>query len=195
PAAVAELLEWLGEIGFSSRAVEDGSSFVSGNLGRQVTGPAVSLVDDGSMPHAVGVPLPFDAEGQPKQRVVLVEAGVARGAVHDSRSARRAGCAATGHAHADPLFPAPGSKACHLHLSGGEADLDDLLGQVDRGLFITRLHYVNGLIEPRRAVMTGLTRDGAFLVEGGRLGRAIEPMRFTDSILEAFARIPGPLGL
>ncbi len=195
PAAVAELLEWLGEIGFSSRAVEDGSSFLTGNVGSAVTGAAVSLHDDGAMPHAIGLPLPFDAEGQPKQRVVLVEDGVARGSVHDSRSARRAGCAATGHAHADALFPAPGSKACHLHMAGGDSDLEGLLGQVDRGLFITRLHYVNGLIEPRRAVMTGLTRDGAFLVEGGRLGRAIEPMRFTDSILEAFARIPGRAGL
>ena len=72
---------------------------------------------------------------------------------------------------------------------------EDLIGQVERGLFITRLHYVNGMIEPRRAVMTGLLRDGAFLIEDGKLRHAVQTLRFTDSILEAFARIPGEGGV
>jgi predicted Zn-dependent protease len=192
PAAVADLLTWLSMIGFSSRAWEDGLSFVEDRVGERVTGEAVTLVDDGAMPHGVGVPLPIDAEGQARRRVTLLEAGVARGVVHDTRSARRAGCAATGHAIGVSLFGTGGAEPSHLTFEPGQATPDELIAKVDRGLFVTRFHYVNGMIEPRRAVMTGLLRDAAFLIEGGRLTRAVTPLRFTDSVLEAFARIPGP---
>lgn len=195
PAAVAELLEWLSNIAFSSRAWDDGMSFLCDRIGDPVTGEAISIYDDGSMPHGVGIPTPFDIEGQTKRRVTLVEAGVARGIVHDVRSARRASCATTGHAHVNLLFPQSGSNALHLHVAPGEASVDDLIDQVGRGLYISRFHYVNGMIEPKRAVMTGLLRDGNFLIEDGRLTRAVQPMRFTDSILEAFARVPGRAGV
>ena len=89
-------------------------------------------------------------------------------------------------------FPEPGSKAEHLHLSPGQASREELIGKVERGIYINRFHYVNGLLDPRRAVMTGLTRDGCFLIEDGKLGPAIDTLRFTDSILEAFERISGP---
>jgi len=190
PAAVADLLLWLAEIGFGSRAVEDGTSFLAERFGQRVTGERVTLVDDGLMPYGVGVPSPFDAEGQPRQRVSLIEGGVGRSGVHDSRSARRAGCAGTGHASDPAQLAADGARANHVHFLPGSAGVDELVGQLDRGLLISRFHYVNGMLEPRRAVMTGLLRDAAFLVEGGRQRHAVETMRFTDSILEAFARIP-----
>jgi len=195
PAAVTELLEWLGDIAFTSKSVDDGMSFISANLGDQVTGDAITITDDASMPEGVGVQMPFDVEGQPKHRVALVQDGVAKGIVHDTHSAQRSGCQSTGHAQIDDEFPASGSRPAHLHIQPGTASVEDLIGQVDRGLFITRLHYVNGMIEPRRAVMTGLLRDGAFLIEDGKLRHAVQTLRFTDSILEAFARIPGTSGV
>ena len=188
-------MEWMGTIAFRSSALEDGTSFVANRSGEQVTGASVSICVDASMPEGIGVPLPFDVEGQPKQRVSLVDRGMARGVVHDSMSARRAGCQGTGHAQLDDVFPEPGSEAGHLHLAPGNSDVDALIGQLKRGLYVTRFHYVNGMLEPRRAVMTGLLRDGAFLVKDGRLGRAVRPLRFTDSILEAFNRIPGKDGI
>ncbi len=192
PAAVAELLEWFGAIAFGSRSLEDGLSFVDGNVGERVTASAINIYDDASMPHGNGVSLPFDVEGQPNRHVALVEAGVARGIVHDSLTGRRHGCGSTGHAQLPSDFSGTGSKPAHLHFGRGTATVEDLIGQVDRGLFITRLHYVNGMIDPRRAVMTGLTRDAAFLIEGGKLTRAIAPIRFTDGMLEAFGRVHGP---
>jgi predicted Zn-dependent protease len=75
--------------------------------------------------------------------------------------------------------------------AGTAAGVDDLLAGVQRGLYVCRLHYVNGLLEPRRAVMTGLTRDGCFLVENGKIGRAVGNLRFTDSLLEGLARCDG----
>lgn len=192
PAAVTELLEWLGEIAFTSKSVDDGMSFISENLGNRVTGEAITITDDASMPQGIGVQMPFDVEGLPKRRVSLVENGVAKGIVYDTNSGQRAGCQSTGHAQIDDEFPASGSRPAHLHIQPGTASIESLIGQVERGLFITRLHYVNGMIEPRRAVMTGLLRDGAFLIEDGKLRHAVQTLRFTDSILEAFARIPGP---
>ena len=189
PAAVAELLEWMGMIAFSSQSAEDGTSFIAGREGESVTGAHISLVDDASMPHEIGVPMPFDVEGQPKRRVSLVDAGVARGVVHDTTSGRRAGCASTGHAQCDDEFPTSGSRAAHIHLEPGSGSPEEMIERVDRGLLVTRFHYVNGMLDPRRAVMTGLLRDGAFLIEGGKTGKAVETLRFTDSMLEAFSRI------
>ena len=195
PAAVAELMEWMSLIAFSSSSLEEGLSFVGQRRGEQVTGDAISISDDASMSLGLGIPLPFDCEGQPKRRVALIERGIARDVVHDTRSGRRHGCASTGHAQHSDEFPAEGSHANHLHVEPGTSTVDELVERVDRGLLITRLHYVNGMLEPRRAVMTGLLRDGAFLIESGRLTRAVQPMRFTDSILEAFGRIPGRDGI
>ena len=192
PLAVADLLEWFGMIAFNSQPYDDGTSFLHGRLGERVTGDVISMVDDASVPHGMGVPLPFDVEGLPKQRVELVTQGIAKGIVHNSRSGKRYGCRSTGHAQVSDDFPVSGSQACHLHIEPGTGTLEEMIGSVKRGLYVTRLHYVNGMIEPRRAVMTGLLRDAAFYIEDGRIKHAVAPMRFTDSILEAFERITGP---
>ena len=165
PAAVAELLEWMAMIAFTSRSSEEGTSFIAGRQGEAVTGDVITLVDDALMPHQIGVPMPFDVEGQPKQRVSLVQRGVARGVVHDTTSGRRAGCASTGHAQSDDEFPTSGSRAGHIHLEPGTGTPDEMIQRVERGLLVTRFHYVNGMLEPRRAVMTGLLRDGAFRID------------------------------
>jgi predicted Zn-dependent protease len=87
---------------------------------------------------------------------------------------------------------AGGVGATAFSLSGGAAaSVDELIAGIDRGLYVCRLHYVNGLVEPRRAVMTGLTRDGCFLVEKGKISRPVGNLRFTDSLLEGLARCDG----
>jgi predicted Zn-dependent protease len=195
PMAVAELLEWMGMIAFNSEPFDDGTSCIHGRVGKKITGDAISIFDDASIPHGVGVPVPFDIEGVAKKKVELITAGVAKGIVHDSRTAGRHGCQSTGHAQVSDDFPSAGSQASHLHIAAGEGDVDTMVQSIKRGIFVTRFHYVNGMIEPRRAVMTGLLRDAAFLIEDGRLKHAVSPMRFTDSILEAFDRIPGKAGV
>ena len=195
PMAVAELLEWLGMIAFNSQPFDDGTSCIYDRVGKKITGGAISIFDDASIPHGVGVPLPFDIEGVAKKKVELITAGVAKGIVHDSLTAGRHGCQSTGHAQTSDDFPSAGSQASHLHIAAGEGDQGTMVQSVKRGILVTRFHYVNGMIEPRRAVMTGLLRDAAFLIEDGRLKHAVSPMRFTDSILEAFDRIPGKAGV
>ena len=74
---------------------------------------------------------------------------------------------------------------------GDDASVEDLIAGIDRGLYVCRLHYVNGLLDTQRAVMTGLTRDGCFLVEKGKIVRAVGNMRMTDSFTDALARADG----
>ncbi len=192
PTAVAQLLEWMSYIGFAAMTVRDKTSFMADRLGEPITGERVTIVDD---PLADGgIVVPFDSEGTPKVRRPLVEDGVAVNHVYDRKEGRRAGCASTGHAVGVGGGLSSGAIPTHLHFASGSDSADQLLGRVERGLWITRFHYVNGMLEPRRAVMTGLTRDGTFLIENGRRTRGIRNLRFTDSILEAFRRIDGISG-
>ena len=191
PEAVAELLEWMGFVGFSSRAMEDESSFLTGKIGEKVTGDDVTLIDDGPAAHGHGIPMPFDGEGTPKATITLVDKGVGRTGVFDRATAARLGCSTTGHANFGAGAMDSGAAPANLMMVGGDHSHDQLLNRLDKGLWVTRFHYVNGMLEPRRAVMTGLTRDGLFWVEGGKVQHGLRNLRFTDSILEAFQRIGG----
>jgi predicted Zn-dependent protease len=192
PHAVAELVEWLSAIAFSANEVEQGTSPLAGRMGERITGEGVSLVEDPLDPGDLGLAAPFDREGVWRRRVPLIDGGVARGVLHDRTSAARMGAASTGSALAPDGFSSGGVGACSVHLSGGTAgSVDELVQGVDRGVYVCRLHYVNGLLEPRRAVMTGLTRDGCFLIEKGKISRPVGNMRFTDSLLEGLGRSDG----
>lgn len=187
PDAVAELFEWMAFIAFGAESLHQGTSPLAGRMGEAISGPALSVCDD---PHgSLSFATPFDREGTPRARVELITDGVARGVVTDRRCAKRVGAASTGHAPWPSLLDSGAPQPSALVLSAGtEASVDQLLSHVRRGLYLRRLHYVNGLLEPRRAVMTGLSRDGTFLVENGKVQSAAHPLRFTDSVLEAFGR-------
>jgi predicted Zn-dependent protease len=180
-AAIGELLEYISDIGFGALAVEEGRSFM--RLGERITGSGIDIWDDGLDP--AGLPMPFDFEGVPKKRVDLIREGVATGLVYDLATAARAGVESTGHG-----LPAPnpyGPIATNVFMAGGTAaDKQELCAGIERGLWVTRLWYVN-VVEPTRAVLTGMTRDGTFLIEDGRVTRPVKNMRFTQSITDAFA--------
>ncbi len=190
PQAVTELLEWLCFIAFGAREVQDGTSPLAGRIGERITGERVTIVDDANDPGELGFGPTFDREGTARKRVVLVDRGIAGAPVFDRLYAARMGSESTGHA-APPNGFDDAPVAQSLAMAGGADSIDDLVGRIERGLYITRFHYVNGFLDPRRAVMTGLTRDGTFLIENGRLGRGVKNMRFTDSVLDAFTRIDG----
>jgi predicted Zn-dependent protease len=192
PEAVTELMEWLASTAFAAPEVEQGTSPMAGRLGERITGEAITFVEDPLDASELGFGVPFDREGTWRRRVPLVEDGVARAVLYDRTYAARAGTASTGSAML-PAFGSPGGVgATSLALGGGTAaNVDELLAGVERGLYVCRLHYVNGLLEPRRAVMTGLTRDGCFWVEKGKIARPVGNLRFTDSFLEGLARCDG----
>jgi len=183
--AVAEILRIMSITGLSGQSVREGRSFMTAAIGQQVTGPRFTLHDDALHPGQLAIP--FDPEGTPKQRVTLVERGVAKGPVYDRWSARAAGTVSTGHA-ADPRRYGHGGHAGNLVMAGGTATREELIAGVTRGVLITRFHYTN-TPDPKRATMTGTTRDGTFLIEDGRITRALANVRYTMSALDLFAGI------
>ena len=183
--AVAEVLRFMSLTGLTGQTLKDGRSFMAGRFGEQVTGPRFSLWDDALDARTLAIP--FDVEGTPKQRVALVEGGVAKGVVHDRQSARWFDTRSTGHA-ADPRRYSVGGHAGHLTMAGGDAKREQLIRAVKRGVLITRFHYTN-TPDPKRATMTGTTRDGTFLIEDGRITRALANVRYTMSALDLFSGI------
>jgi len=178
--AVVDLLDMLGYLGFSAAAVQEGRSFAE--PGRRIGSDLVTIVDDGHDP--AGLPLPFDFEGVAKRRVELVERGVCRDVVYDAQTAARDGVVSTGHG-----LPAPnpyGPFPLNMLMDPGESSREDLIGGLDRGLLVTRFHYTNP-VHPKLAIVTGMTRDGTFLVEGGRIVGPVRNLRYTQSYLDALA--------
>lgn len=184
PYAVGTMVDYLSYIGLGAQAVQEGRSFMNGHFGEQLVGENISLWDDGLDPD--GVPMAFDFEGVPKERVTFFDRGVAREVVYDSYTAGREGKRSTGHA-----LPAPntwGPMPLNLFLASGQADVASLLEGIERGLWITRFHYVN-VVHPTRVILTGMTRDGTFLIERGEITRPVRNLRFTQSMLDALSNV------
>ncbi len=180
--AVATILEYLAYDGFSALALQEGRSFME--LGARVMGDNVTIWDDGHDP--TGLPSAIDFEGVSKRRVDLVTDGVATGVVHDAATARRAGTASTGHALPSPNIWGP--IAWNLFMAPGSSSKDTMLANTERGIWVTRFHYVN-IVHPKKAILTGMTKDGTFLIEHGRIVRPLANFRFTQSMPEAFSAI------
>ncbi len=187
PEAVADLVSWLGYTAFGAKSVEERTSFLAGRMGERVMGPQITLYDDGNEP--MSLRLPFDFEGVPKQRVVLIDRGKAAGIVFDTTYGKRFGHPSTGHGLSPDEVDGP--LPLHLAMAPGTSSLAQMIRRCQRGLLIPRFHYVNGLLNPREALMTGLTREGTFLVEDGRLTTPVTRLRFTQSVLEAFRHVLG----
>lgn len=182
PAAVGVLLEFLAFLGFNGLAHVEDRGALSGRLGAPVAAAAIDLADE---PLSAGtLPRGFDFEGVPKASLQLIAGGVAQAVAHDRRSAAQAGgdTRSTGHAVApggSPDGPAP----TNLVLRGGAADgIAELCAPVERGIYVTRLWYVNTVRE-KETLLTGMTREGTFLIEDGAITRPLRDVRFTDSVL------------
>ena len=180
PAAVATLLGFLAYLGFGGRSIVEGRSCFSGRLGEKLMSEKVSIYDEALSPLTIA--LPFDFEGTPKRRVDLVERGIVLGGVHDRRSAKQAGTESTGHALPPPNPEGP--FPLNLFLEPGESSLEDMIGATERGLLVTRFHYSN-IVHPLEAIITGMTRDGTWLIENGEVKHPVKNFRFTQSIVEA----------
>jgi PmbA protein len=182
--AVADMVQNLVFMGLTATAVQEERSFMNGQFGKQLVSPLVSIYDDGHDP--AGLPQAFDYEGVPKQRVAMIDHGVANAVVYDSFTAMREGKINTGHA-----LPAPNSYGplpLNTMMEPGEASMDALLKGIERGLYVTRFHYTN-VVHPVKTLFTGMTRDGTFLIEHGELTRPVKNLRFTQNILDALREV------
>ena len=178
PSCVVNILTFLAIYGFNGRAVDEGRSFA--RIGETQFDASLTLADDVSHPMAVGIG--FDAEGTPKLRVELVRDGVTSALVHDRRTAKALGAESTGNAiaGAGPF----GAVPANLVLEPGSSSPGELVAGVGRGLLVTDFWYTR-ILDPRTQVVTGLTRNGVWLIEDGRIVRPVTNMRFTQSFVEA----------
>lgn len=180
PDAVASILTFLAVYGFNAKSHLEGASFA--RLDEQQLDPAVTIRNAPEDPRAVG--LPFDAEGTPRRGYDLVAHGVTRALAHDRRTARRAGTVSTGDAI--PGGASMGPVPTTVAMAPGAETPTDLVADVRRGLLVTQFHYCR-VLDPKTLVVTGLTRNGTFLVEDGEVTGAVGNLRFTQSFVEALA--------
>jgi predicted Zn-dependent protease len=182
--AVSDLLHFLALMSFHALAVQEERSFVRGHFGEAVMHPTVTLWDDGLSPETFS--MPFDYEGVPKQKVTFVENGVARAVTYDSFTAAKEAKSSTGHS-----LPAPntvGPLPLHMFLAPGDASKQELIRSVTRGVLVTRFWYTR-VVHPLKVIMTGMTRDGTFLIENGEVTLPIKNMRFTTSYVDALKHV------
>lgn len=182
PEAVGLLLEFLAGLAFNGLAHAEGRGALSGRLGTAVAAPAIDLAD--APLSSQTLPRGFDFEGVPKAPLQLIAGGVAQAVVHDRRSASLSGpgTRSTGHASAAGGSP-EGPLPTNLVLRGGDAaDVAELCAPIGRGIYVTRLWYVNA-VRDKETLLTGMTREGTFLIEEGRITRPLRDVRFTDSVL------------
>jgi predicted Zn-dependent protease len=185
PAAVAELMVYMAWVGFGALQLQEGRSFMAGKVGQKLFGENVTIHDD--VYHDLLRGRPFDSEGMPRKKVTIAEKGVLKGPVYDRITASKENKESTGHGL--PVPNTSGPEASSVVFEGFQAaSPEDLLKRTQRGILVTRFWYVN-IVDPMKVVLTGMTRDGTFLVENGKITGGIKNFRFNQSVIELLGNI------
>jgi len=178
PDAAAGLIGYL-SMGFNALAVDEGRSYLVGKMGNKITGKSISLNSD--VYHQLHQSRPYDGEGIPTKRVELIKNGIAAGLVYDRLTASKYNVEPTGHgmggSNSYGAFP-----NC-LVMDGGDATLEEMIASTEKGILVTHFHYQN-LVDPMQVIVTGMTRDGTFLIENGKIQYGLKNLRFNQKILE-----------
>jgi PmbA protein len=180
-----DLVSSLNFYGMGAQALQEGRSWMNDRIGQQIMSPLISIWDDGM--DLTGSPLPFDFEGVPKQRVDIVKQGVVLGPVYDRYSGAKMCKPSTGHA--TPInFRGFGPLALNLFMAPGNASVEEMIASTKKGLYINRFHYTR-LVHPRECIITGMTRDGVFMIEDGEVAYPVKNLRYTMSYVQALANV------
>ena len=180
PVALFDLLSYFQYVAFSGQAHLDGYSPLKGRVGEKVFSSSLTLIDD-PLDESL-LPVKFDAEGVPKKKTVFIENGVFKSIAYDRKTALRANTTSTGHS----ASPFGHIVVTHLKMEEGEKSLGELIEGTEKGILITRFHYIN-IVDMQKLVFTGMTRDGTFLIENGKLTKTLTNMRFNVSLFDAFS--------
>jgi PmbA protein len=184
PYAVVDLLDFCSYLSFSALPFIEKRSFMAGRLGEKVMGDNISIWDDGLSPD--GIPSPFDYEGVPRERVSLVDRGIAKGVVWDSYLAGKVGGDARSTGHALPAGVTFGPIPLNMFMAPGDATREEMIRHTKRGLWVSRFWYTRS-VHPLNVVVTGMTRDGTFLIEDGKIVGPVRNMRFTQGYVDALS--------
>ncbi len=185
PEAAATPLQFMSWLAFGAQSVQEGTSCLSGNIGKKMFGSNITIVDDAFHPLMIWAE-PFDYEGIPKRRVVIVDRGVVKTPVYDQKTAAKEGKKSTGHGLPQPNTFGPFPQ--NLVLKGGRTTLQQMIKSTERGILVTRFWY-NRVVDRKVPIITGMTRDGTFLIEKGRIVCGVKNMRFNQNLTEFFNNV------
>ena len=183
PAALLDLLGFL-VLDFSGLAVREQRSCLTGRVGETVFGDNISLRDDVFHPSQTGAP--FDGEGVPRQRVTIIERGVVKNLVYARQTAHKMGTQPTGHG-----FPLPnefGEAPLNIVMDGERTSVEDMVRSTSKGLLVTRFWYIRE-VDPYQKILTGMTRDGTFWIEDGKVRYGVKNLRFNQSVVEMLRQV------
>ena len=188
PAAVLDLLGFM-FWDFSGQSVRDQRSFLTDRIGKKLFGENIHIADDAY--HALQFGAPFDGEGVARKAIPLVEGGVAKGLTYARQTAKAMNVEPTGHG-----FPLPnehGEAPLNIVVAGGKQSVQEMIASTERGVLVTRLWYIRE-VDPYKKILTGMTRDGTFYVEGGKVKHGIRNFRFNQSLIDLLncAEMLGP---
>jgi PmbA protein len=183
PSAVLDVVGFL-FYDFSATALADKRSCLNDRMGKPIFGENISVTDDAYHPLQLGAP--FDGEGMPREKVALVQNGVPKNLVYSRVSAKAAKKKPTGHGFTLPNEY--GEAPMNLVFAGGNDSIEKMIASTDRGLLVTRLWYIRE-VDPYEKIMTGMTRDGLFLVEKGKVTSAVKNFRFNQSLLDMLKNV------
>ncbi|MGB9682933.1 MAG: TldD/PmbA family protein [bacterium] len=184
PQATGTIISFLGMMGFGAKQYQEGRSFLVGKLGQKITSEKISIWDYPSHPKSIG--FPFDFEGCQRKDVVLIDKGVAKNLVYDTKTANKENKISTGNGLPQPNSSGP--LPFNITLLPGETTLEEMISSTEKGILVTRFHYTN-IVDSVQTIITGMTRDGTFLIEEGKIAEPIKNMRFTQSIINALSSV------
>ena len=195
PAAVLDIVGFM-FYDFGGLAILDQRSFLNNRVGTKLFGENINIWDDVGHPLQSGAP--FDGEGVPRQRVQLVENGVVKSLVYARATAEKmrkseyedkvGQIEPTGHG-----FPIPNEmgEAPMNIVFGGAHDpktVDQMISSTERGILVTRLWYIRE-VDPYEKILTGMTRDGTFLVQDGKIQYGVRNFRFNQSLIAMLSNV------
>lgn len=183
PSAVLDLVASLW-YEFAGTSHVDKLSALLDKVGKKVFGDNITIVDDAYHTSQSGAP--FDGEGKRRQVVTLVQNGVLTNLVAGRRSAEKLGLAPTGHGLQEPS--SMGEYPLNLVVTGGDSSVDRMVSETERGILLTRVWYVR-MVDKTTLLLTGMTQDGTFLVENGKVTQGIKNMRFNVSLFEMLTSV------
>ncbi|HUT80190.1 MAG TPA: TldD/PmbA family protein [Candidatus Bathyarchaeia archaeon] len=185
PAAVGGFMFFMSYFGFSASMYQDYVSFLRDKIGEKLFSDKFNLWDDGFDNRQI-YRAAFDDEGMPKSKLEMIKDGVVKNLAYDTLTAAKDGVSTTGHnaKFRGRSMPFPGN----LFVGEGDSNLEEMIAETKKGILITHFHYQNA-VNPTKGIFTGLTRDGAWLIENGEIQYPLKTLRYTDSVLSFLANI------
>jgi predicted Zn-dependent protease len=172
PEAVAGMIEVLG-YGLDAKAAHEGRSALSGKEHQRIAGANITLRSQPTHPECPAAP--FLSDGWPTPEVTWIDRGTLATLAYSRFWAHK-----TGHPRTD--------HPTNLILEGGEASLEEMVASVERGLLVTRFWYIR-MVDPMKLLLTGMTRDGLFWIEEGKIQHGLKNMRFNESPLRLLNQV------